>query len=370
MLARLLRASSADDLNQNVISLTTIGPIGERIRGAGTPVAAVGMIPGLSSPMTLLRCVRLLRSERPDVLMTWLYHADFVGLIAGMLSDVPALVWNIRCSAFDFSDRTRGFRALLRVLATASRLPAAVVYNSVAGRAAHEKYGYSPRRSLVIPNGIDTDEFCPLPAAREALRRRLAIDENAKIVGTLARYHPMKDHLNFLSAAAGVLRVRDDVHFVAAGRGVAPNAVLNEAVRALGIEGRVHLMPEQSDAAGFLAALDVAVSSSHSEEGFPNAIAEAMACGTPCVATDVGDSAAILGTTGPVVPPRDPAALAHAILGQLNCDLFQLRATGAAARARIVDEFSIQRAATRYSQFFSTLALGRAPRIDASTCVG
>jgi glycosyltransferase involved in cell wall biosynthesis len=366
MLARLLESDRTSRFAHSVISLTTIGPVGARISKRGIPVFAIGVHPSRPNPLSLLKLVRLLRRLDPDILQTWLYHADLIGLVAGSLARTRSIVWNVRCSSFDLADHHGSFGALLRVLAWMSVRPAAVIYNSHAGRAAHEQYGYAPRRSVVIPNGFDVEDFRPSPGAASALRRRLNLDDRIRIVGNLGRFHPMKDHDNFLNAAALVAQSRGDVHFVAAGRGVDTNAGLTETIRQLGVGTKVTLLPEQSDAAGFLAALDVAVSSSYSE-AFPNVVAEAMACGTPCVVTDVGDSGIIVGTAGRVVPARNAAALAEGILEQLTLDDQQRSRQASAARARIVEEFSIEHASAQYGQLYSSLT-GAAAHRDESAC--
>jgi glycosyltransferase involved in cell wall biosynthesis len=354
MLARLLDADRSGRFEQSVVSLTTIGPVGIRIQQRGIPTFAIGVRPSRPAPAALWRLARLLHHLKPDILQTWLYHADLAGLIAGGLLRVPRVVWNIRCSSFDLADHHGSFGLLLRVLAALSRRPTAVVYNSKAGRQAHERFGYTPKRSVVIPNGFDVSAFKPRPNASFDLRRQLRLSNDARIVGLLARYHPMKDHPNFFSAAATIAGKRDDVHFVAAGRGVDVTAGLLDTVNRVDLAGRVTLLPEQSDPAAFLAGLDVAVCSSYSE-AFPNVVAEAMACGTPCVATAAGDSADIIGRAGRIVPTRDAAALASAIEELLQLDQQQRMALSEAARARIVSEFSIERIAVEYAEFYASL---------------
>lgn len=351
MLERLLPRLARTGVHNVVICLRTPGPIGPRIEQAGTRVLSLHVSPALPNPLGALRLRQLLKDIRPDVVQTWLYHSDLAGLLGGFLAGVPKIVWNIRCAELNPRDHPRSLLMLLRVLALSSGLPAAVISNSESGRQAHERLGYAPRRWEIIPNGFDTDTFKPSADARRQLRSRLMLSEEAIIIGLLARYHPMKDHETFLKAASVALRERPDVQVVAAGRGVAGNAALTALVRELGIESRVHLLDEWSDAPSFLAALDVAVSSSYSE-AFPNVVAEAMACGTPCVVTDVGESAVIVGDTGVVVPPSDPDALAEGMSTCLRMTPSDRAALGAAARARIVENYSIDAAALQYRRLY------------------
>jgi glycosyltransferase involved in cell wall biosynthesis len=355
MLARLLDHADRIHVRNAVICLSGLGPVAEQIARAAVPVYALEMRSGRVDPTAFLRLVKYLRQLKPDVLQTWLYHSDLAGLAAGFLTRVPNVVWNIRCAELDPADHPISLRIIIRCLAWLSRLPSTVISNSIAGKLAHEQLGYHPRKWLVIPNGVDTWLFQPSVAARGQLRRELRLGDDTLLVGVLARVHPMKDHTTFLKAAAATAKARDDVHFVLAGRGVREDPRLAGLVRDLELADRVHLLGECSNPAQLLAALDVAVSSSYSE-AFPNVVAEAMACGIPCVVTDAGDSPAIVGSAGVVVPRRDPSALAQGIMQLLNLDPGTRRRLGAAARERILQEYSIQQAALRYEALYTDLA--------------
>jgi glycosyltransferase involved in cell wall biosynthesis len=365
MLARLIGATNRDRISSIVVSLSTVGTVGSDIERMGVPVFALGMRSGTPMWSALWRGVRLLRQFRPAVLQTWLYHADLAGLVAGTVARVPDIVWNIRCAELVPQDHPRSLPALLRTLAALSGRPSAIVCNSTAGRLAHEALGYHPRRWSLIPNGFDTGTFQPCAGARVDIRRELGLPDTIELVGLLARFHPMKDHATFLNAARIVSAARPDVHFVAAGRGVAGNAALEAMVAELKLGQRVHLLPARHDAARFLAALDVAVSSSYSE-AFPNVVGEAMACGTPCVVTDVGDSALLVGDAGVMVPPRDPALLAAGILRVLDLDGSARASLGRAARERILSTFSLAGAAATYERLYLDLA-GRQMRTPGHT---
>jgi glycosyltransferase involved in cell wall biosynthesis len=369
MLARLINACRSNDIEQDVISLSTSGPVGERIAKQGVAVHALGLDLRRPNPLSVFALIRVLRKLQPDVLQTWLYHADLAGIIAGRVSRVRTILWNIRCGELDPRDHAPSLTPLLRALAFASRWPAAVICNSEAGRLAHERLGYTPRRWDILPNGFDTEEFRPSGQARADLRRHLGIDERTNVIGMLARYHPMKDHETFLRSAALVARSAHEVHFVAAGRGVDAAPAVHEMVCQLDLVGRVTLWPESGDPSGFLSGLDVAVSSSYSE-AFPNVVGEAMACETPCVATDVGESAAIVGEAGAIVPPADPPALAEAICRLLELDRTARASLGRAARRRIETEFSLEQAASRYVQLYRQLASRATRAPDVPICAG
>jgi len=368
-LARLVARPNPHSAAVAVIALGSRGPLAARIEAAGVPVFALGIRAGASMAGALWRLVSVLRRFRPDVVQTWLYHADLAGLVAGTLARVPHIVWNIRCAELDPRDHPRSLPPLLRALAVMSGRPAAVVCNSEAGRRAHERLGYTPRRWEIIANGCDTDTFHPRADAGRHLRRELGVEANARVVGLLARFHPMKDHITFLEAAKLITASRPDVHFVAAGRGVPEAGAIEQWLTRSRMPGHVHLLPEQPEPSRFLAGLDVAVSSSYGE-AFPNVVAEAMACGTSCVATDVGESARIIGNAGIVVPPRDPAALAAAVVRLVDLDGAAREALQSAARQRIVSNFSIDRAAARFDELYADIAGAGMNSRDASICVG
>ncbi len=357
MLAKLVAGADPARLRHSVISLLPPGKTADEIRAAGVKVASLGMRRGgLPAPGAILRLVRLLRAERPDVVQSWLYHADLMATLTAPLAGRPALAWNLRCSDMDFRLYGRATRWVVRALACLSRVPAAVVVNAEAGRAAHVALGYRPRRWEVIPNGFDTDVFGPNPAARGAIRAALGLAPDAPVIGMLARFDPMKDHATFLAAAETLARARADVHFVLAGRGVTPD---NPALAAPEFAGQLHLLGERSDSAALLAAFDLATLTSAFGEGSPNVVGEAMACATPCVATDVGDSRPMIGATGRVVPPRDPAALAAAWGELLALPAAERQALGAAARARIVADYSLAAVRERYLGLYETLRSSR-----------
>jgi glycosyltransferase involved in cell wall biosynthesis len=366
-LSRIVTRPGRHTVTVAVIALGRRGPLAARIEAAGVPVFALGIRAGVSAAGALWRLVGLLRRFRPDVVQTWLYHADVAGLVAATIARVPHVVWNIRCAELDPRDHPRSLPTLLRTLAFASRWPDAVICNSEAGRRAHERIGYTPRRWEIIPNGFDTNAFRPSRDAPPWLKRELGISDEAMLVGLLARFHPMKDHGTFINAAKIVTAAKPNVHFVAAGSGVESAPAITRLLDDLELRGHVHLLPEQTDASRFLAALDVAVSSSYGE-AFPNVVGEAMACGTPCVVTDVGDSARIVGDAGVIVEARHPAALAAGITRILELTAAARESLGSSARARIISEFSIDRVAARYDLLYANLMGEQMTTDDASIC--
>jgi glycosyltransferase involved in cell wall biosynthesis len=357
-LRKLLAQMDRQRFDQVAIALIDPDPaVRAAIEAAGAPAYGLGMRPSRPSLGAFRRLTRLLRAERPAILQTWLYHSDLLGLLAAGVTRVPTVVWNIRNSKMDTAQYHRLTAWTIRACARLSGRPRAVIVNSEAGKQAHLQAGYRPREWLVIPNGIDTCLFRPDPVARAAVRRELGIADEAVVIGLIARFDPMKDHATFLRAAGMLGRRRPEVQFLLAGRGVAfDNAGLADAVEREGLAGRVHLLGPRQDIPRLCAALDIATSSSRFGEGFPNVVAEAMACGLPCAVTDVGDSAAIVADTGKVVAPGDPDGLAAAWSELAALDPAARQALGARARRRIEQQYPIAELIRRYEAVYERLA--------------
>jgi glycosyltransferase involved in cell wall biosynthesis len=356
LLSRLVVAADRQRFRMRVISMMSPGAVGTEIAAQGIEVQTLGIRRAFPDPRGLLRLVALLRREPTDLLQSWLYHADLLGVLAAKLARVPRLAWNVRCSDMDMSRYSPLSFALPRLLARLSRVPDAVLVNSAAGKAVHERLGYKPRRWELIPNGIDVERFRPDPEARARLRAELDLASGAFVICLPARFDPMKDHTTFLAAAARFARACSAARFLLVGRGCdADNARLRALVERSGCADRILLLGERRDMPRVLAAADVVSLSSSFGEGFPSVLGEAMACGTPVVSTNVGDAAAIIGDTGRIVPVRDSVAMAAEW-----CRLSELGAEarvgmGLSERKRIEESYTFPKVVGRYENLYEDL---------------
>jgi glycosyltransferase involved in cell wall biosynthesis len=341
-----------------VVSLAPPGKIGQLIQGQEIPVIGLGMRRGRFNPHSCSRLVQLIRSFKPDIVQTYLYHADLVGYLAARWAGVPNILWNLRQSRMDFSRYHRTTGLTVRLCARLSRKVKRILVNSHAGLKAHAQLGYDADRMLVVPNGFELTRFRPHPASYREVRQELGLDPEARLVGMLARLDPQKDHETFLRAVQLVSKRLPEAFFLLAGNGLNhDNPAFAKLLAANPVNhDRLILLGERSDTPRLLAALDVYVSSSAFGEGFANAIGEAMACGVPCVVTDVGDSAYIVGETGVVVQPRHPQDLARAIEDVLVWPSTGRASRGAASRARIEQKFDINRIVAQLESFYLDLA--------------
>ncbi len=331
MLANLCIAQHRDGGSPIVVSLSPGGSQQDRLQAAGVAVVDLGLRRGIPNPLGLFRLAGIIRREKPPVIQSWMYHADLVALLSLWLSGrrkKTRLYWGVRCSDVDLGAYPVSLRIVVRLCALLSRFADGVVFNSHAGRIAHHKLGYRPRRTVLIDNGFDIGDFGSDAEAGRQVRRELELPEDAFVVATVARYDTMKGYDTLLAA----LRHSHDITCLAIGAGT---EVLAE---------KTHVLPlgERDDVPRLLAAVDALVSPSHFGEGFSNAIGEAMASGLPVVATDVGDAARIVGDAGIIVPPRDADALASA-LARLRDDAKLRRSLGEKARAQIQGSFGLKR---------------------------
>lgn len=355
MLLRLLQKLNRDEFSQAVVSLTTEGVHGQTIRKRGIPLFVLGMGGVSSIPLGLARLVSVMRELRPDVVQTWLFHADFMGLVAGRLIPDARVAWNVRCGALAPGDVPRSTRFLIKVLSKLSSYPDAVVFNSVAGKEAHEAAGYQPRSCSVIPNGFDLEEWRPDWVRRAGFRAEIGMDDEDFLVGMVARYHPMKRHSVFLSAAKRLSTLAPRVNFILAGSGATwDNASLASEINHHGLRERFTLLGPRTDMVHVMAGLDCLVLPSTSE-GFPNVIGEAMACGVPCVATNVGDTPLIVGDTGVIVAVDDANALAAGVAEIMALDSEARKRRSDLCRDHIAKNFGMDRAVENYANFYREL---------------
>lgn len=371
MLCALIAASDAGRFRHSVISLTPGGKYVAQLEGMGVDVCSLGMCPGRPGLVALFKLARAVRRLAPDVLAGWMYHGDFAALLTPLLACKPIpIIANVRQSLDSLANEKRGSAMVIRLLARLSRRFSAIVYNSRRSALQHEALGYDSSRTVTIHNGVNTHAFSPSAEARAEIRAELGIPDRALLVGRIGRNHPMKDHPAFLEAAGFVAREMPGIHFVLAGTGVEPSdARLARLAAQPDLAGRVHLLGERHDLPRLTASLDVACSSSAFGEGFPNVIAEAMACAVPCVATDVGDSAFVLGDEGRVVPPGKTASLAEALLELLRRSPEHRARTGERLRRRVIENFSLHSALEGFEHLFTRCTRAQTANLEEKPCV-
>ena len=278
-----------------------------------------------------------LRREPPDILHGYLVVANILVTLMAPLLRGTGIVWGVRASEMDLSHYDWLARATFRLSCWLSHFPDLIIANSEAGRRYHSASGYPPEKIAVVCNGIDTDYFVRDQAAGRSIRIEWGIADGSPLIGLVARLDPIKDHATFLRAAALLISEIPTVRFACVGDGSFEyRTQLTDLTRTLGLMSRITWAGDRTDLPAIYSALDLAVLSSRGE-GFPNVLAEAMACGVRVVATDVGDTADIIGSLGTVVPSGDPVQLKEACLAALRAG----STSADQLRERIVRSFSL-----------------------------
>ena len=341
-LKRLIVNSNANDLQHAVIVLTGLNEGQNILSDLDIPVYQLHLNRRLPSPFALLKIKQIIREEKPDLLHTWLYAGILAGSLAAWKSGIP-IVWGLHHADLDPQHQKKMTAWTMKACARLSHsIPTTIIACGESVRQNHIAFRFDAKKIVVIPNGIDTKLFKPDPSAPAELKKELGLDNEVKLVGIASRFHPIKDHANFLQAAAIVAEQRADIHFVLCGNEItSENAALVQIIRQSGLENKCHLLGRRKDMPKILAAWDVAVSSSRSE-ALSNALIEAMACGTPCVATDVGDTAFIIGDFGVTVPAQNAEKLAGGILKLMTLEPEALHAVKQGTRKRIISNFDMR----------------------------
>lgn len=353
-LLRLIGSGAATP-GHTVVSMLRGGALGPQFRAAGISVLWLDF---RSHPITSFLALRAhIRAVQPDIVHTWMYHADFVGGLTARLCGIKAVIWGIRQSSITGAPARPSLRLLYRACAWLSgRVPRVIVCCAHSALESHVAFGYAAGKMRVIHNGFDTEMLSPQHFDREAARRSFGFEPSTVVIGHVARFSPEKDHLTFLDAARFALQQHPHLRFMMIGRGVdVDNMVLTEAIRSFDLERATLLLGERDDVAGCLAAMDIFCLSSRFE-GFPNVLGEAMAMSVPSVTTDAGDARAIAGNAAKVVPCGDARALAAEFVRLASLEPCERHLLGTRCRARITATFDLAEMRRRFEKLYADIS--------------
>lgn len=354
-------ATGLDPADVDIVSLIEPGVTGRRLMSLGYGVETLGMKRGAPSLRALGELRRRMAATRPAAIFGWMHHAFLAATLARAgLAGAPPLIWNVRHSIADIRHEPLQTRAILRLCAGLSSQPSAIVYNSHVARRQYAALGFDDARAVVIPNGFDIDKFKPDPGARSRLSATFGIEGPDPVIAMVARFHPMKSQETLLAAFRIALDRGARARLLLVGEGAdAPPASVAAIIATLPANS-VFLSGHRTDPEAWLPGVDIFALSSRWGEAFPNVLGEAMASGVPCAATDVGDSALIVGDAGAVAPPGDAAALAEALLRLLRLPESARRAMGEAARRRVAENYALPAIRARYADLIDDVCARRA----------
>jgi len=355
-LLNLAKSLKALGYQQTIISLQAKGDLSEKISSENIDLIHLGICRYPWTWWGIFKLPFILHKISPDVLQTWLYHADLIGGLSSIFGGTK-LVWNVRQTDISAKHNKREIIIVARVTALLSKyLPVKIICCSESVKASHINIGYTESKIAVIPNGCDTSLYKHDGERRKATRSEMGIEENDVVIGRFGRFDPQKDYKNFISAADIVQSTHKHVWFLMAGENIGPeNNKLMKWISRSRVPERFILLGKRNDLPDLYQAVDIMVSSSLGE-GFPNVVAEAMSSEVPCVVTDVGESSGLVGNTGRTVPKKDMKKLADACLELVNIGDIERRKLGKAARSRIVNRYSLERSVTDYSKLYDQVS--------------
>jgi len=349
MLYKLLGSLNDESIDSMVVSLMGRGKVTERIEALGVKVETLDLGQGEHPSWKTIKKLReFMRAFNPDIVQGWMYHGNIAATIAVFIYQPirkkVKLFWNVRQTLYDINSEKIQTRWLIVLGRWLSFFAHSIIYNSNLSAEQHCNAGYLSKKTKIIPNGFDLQKFCPDKNRRQQLREELGVSESAILIGHISRLHPMKDHATLLRAIDRVVDSlsstggKQEVLFLLIGHGVTSELSNNPAI---------HFLGERSDIPKIMSALDIVVSSSAWGEGFPNVIGEAMASEVPCVVTDVGDSAHIVGKYGQVCSVGDDQCIASSLL-QLIENKQERKTAGRQARKRIKENYSMDKIKKEY----------------------
>ena len=297
----------------------------------------------------LLRLRALINSIGFNGVYGFLPIPNLALLIALTVRNRPSIAWGVRSSDLDHSQYDKRVKLTMKLEKWLSKFPDIIITNSQAALTEYQLKGYPKLHH--IPNAIDVERFKPNPEARVLIRNKLGISNSAPLIGLFARIHPMKDHATFLKAVKILIEKKPKARFICAGSISLGYSDLETSIKSaainMGLDKHVFWLGSRNDPEHLMAACDLTTLTSDSGEGFPNSIAESIACGIPCVSTDIGDSANIIANFAPVVPAKNPEALALAWETTLNRDSIKQGQIALEMRQSIIARFSCDTIASR-----------------------
>ena len=342
-----------------VISLKPLGDVGDRLRNEGIEVTSLHLKSFLFLPFSFFKLLFLIKKQKPDLIQTWLYHADLIGSFASFLLGFKKIIWNIRSSDALLGKglSVSGYLSMKLCALISHHIPHTII--SVAERAKdqHLKQGYCENKFKVIQNGFSLEEFNPKLGVTKNLREKIDLMQGFKIIGSVGRYNEYKDYKTLIAASEIMLSKRKDILFVLIGEGLEDsNKELRELLINHGVDNNFRLLGKRNSINELILLFDVFCLHSVSE-GFPNVLGEAMSSGIPCVSTDAGDAGILLGDTGRLVEVGQPKQLSKALLEVLDLPPEKIKEISKLGRERIKSRFSINRIVKKYEELYEEISM-------------
>lgn len=351
MLYKLLTHTDKQKYRHEVISMTDKSVYGPLIENLGIKVHCLEMKRGIPSLKSILKARKIVKNA--EVIQTWMYHADLLGFIIYKITACKKIIWGIRRSNLDRDKNKLLTLLIVKINSLLSSKVDYIVSCSIEAKKVHIRAGYSKENFIVIPNGFEINTIAGTSELKLKIQNELELNPKDRIIINIARWEKLKDHNNLFSALQSVKLQKKNVKLLLCGLDMeSENHELISLINKYELNETILLLGVRNDIPSLLAATEMLVSSS-SDEGFPNVIGEAMVSKRPCVVTDVGDSAYIVGDYGIVVSKQNSMRLAEGMLEMLNKSVEQMKYLGDCSRDRIVNNFDIKDITKRFEKLYN-----------------
>lgn len=358
--AVLYRLCKYDKNNKHiVISMMDNGKYGELLKNENINVYTLDMPAGKLTFNGIINLYKIIKKLKPNVVQTWMYHANLIGGIVAKIAGIKKIVWGVRHSNLDKTHNKKSTILIAKILGKISnKVPTDIIFCAEKSYEVHNSIGYKCKNMKVVSNGYELNKFYPNNRVIQNLKNEFELNDTKNIIGFVARFNELKDHDNLLHSLQLVKKNEIDFKCILVGTNmINTNRELINMIKKYDLFEHIILLGERSDIPDIMNLLDIHVLSSCSE-AFPNVLCEAMACGTPCVTTDVGDASFIIGDTGYIVPIKDPTLMAQKIIEMLyekenNILVWENRKSK--CNKRIVENFSIEKMIENYQVVWNNL---------------
>lgn len=358
--AILYRLCKYDNINEHiVISMMDNGKYGELLKNENLSVYTLNMSAGKLTFSGVVSLYKIIKKLKPDIVQTWMYHANLIGGIVAKIAGIKKIVWGIHHSNLDKTHNKKSTIFIVKILGKISNMvPTDIIFCAEKSYEVHKSIGYRCKNMKVVPNGYELDKFYPNIENIQNLKNELNLNNTKNIIGFVARFDELKDHNNLLHSLKVVKEGIVDFKCLLVGANiVSMNKDLMNMIEKYDLFENIILLGERNDIPDIMNLLDIHILSSYSE-AFPNVLCEAMACGTPCITTDVGDATFIIGDTGYVVPIKDPNSMSKKIIEMIyekENNILAWENRKLKCSERIVQNFSIEKMILNYQMVWNNL---------------
>ena len=341
-----------------IVTLNSIGVIGHKMLKQGYKINNFNFNTSYFPIFNFFALFQYIQKFNPDIVHTWMYYSNFIGGFAAFFAGIKKIIWSIHVFNISQGMLKRRTIFLAKFSALLARIiPKKIIFCSKESMNVHRDMRYPIKKLATIPNAVNIQKFTFSESQRNLIRKELNISASNYLIGMIGRYDPQKNQAGFIEAASLVHKKNPNTFFFMAGRGVdRNNKNLVELISKLELEKNVYLLGERDDIASLLSAADIFALPSYGE-AFPISLCEAMSCSVPCVASDVGDVKYILGNDKYIIPPGSRIDLANSISEMVSLDAEQRQDIGLELRKRVVENFTIEKIAKIYVNFYNQIDL-------------